>query len=345
MFSSGLIFEDVLLLLNDSNIHRKSSLKEDLLNKVIEAIREAQLTNPWFTSEFIKKSFEAWANALKIEKIEKWLNAYQLNDNPDLKVGVIMAGNIPLVGLHDVISVLVSGRSLHAKCSSKDLPLMSWILTVLAALSTDLKIRILQTDQLKDIDILIATGTNNSARYFDYYFKEKRRLIRKNRTSIALITGEESEEELKALATDVFSYFGMGCRNVTKLYVPRKYDLDLLFEVFFEYKHLIDHHKYANNYDYNKAVYLLNKEPLLENGFLLMKEDQGIHSPIAVLFYEYYDDMVEVKQKIAELDHEIQCHVGSKDHGEYFIPFGLTQKPELWDYADGIDTLDFLLKT
>ena len=197
-------------------------------------------------------------------------------------------------------------------------------------------------EQLKDVDGLIATGSDNSARYFDYYFKDKKRIIRKNRTSVAVLRGEESEDDLLGLSHDIFRHFGLGCRNVTKLYLPKGYDLDIVFKALFHYQEIGNHNKYANNYDYNKAVYLLSQAELIENGFLLMKEDEGIHSPVGVLFYEFYDNMEDVKRVIENLKDELQCVVSNEDLPQR-VSFGKAQSPELWDYADGIDTIEFLL--
>lgn len=338
----GFVFEDLLSLMSYEVSAEKSKISDKLLELGIEAIRKAELENAWFTFSSIEHTFQAWKKALKKEKVEKWLQSYQLKESSGEKVGLILAGNIPLVGLHDILSVLISGGIAHVKCSSKDKSLMIWVLEVLADLSEEWKERIILKERLNEIDTLIATGSDNSARHFEYYFKDRRRLIRKNRTSVAVIGGNETEKEMEALADDVFRYFGLGCRNVTKVFVPKDYDLDLLFKAFFKYKELINHHKYANNYDYNKAVYLLNQVDLLENGFLLLKEGQDLHSPIAVLFYEYYNDLPEAIEKIEENKDQIQCKVGNIS-ANGFTPFGEAQEPELWDYADGVDTLKFLL--
>jgi hypothetical protein len=184
---------------------------------------------------------------------------------------------------------------------------------------------------------VIATGSDNSAQYFEYYFKEAKKIIRKNRRSVAVLDGSESAMELKDLANDVFAYFGLGCRNVSKLFLPKGYDLNKLFEAFFPYSHLLENKKYVNNYDYNKAIFLMGSNKLVENGFLLMKEDKSLLSPVAMLYYEYYDDLHTVEQFIETNAEQLQCVVSKKD-----IPFGNTQQPNLWDYADGVDTVDFL---
>jgi len=318
-----------------------SSKNSQQIVKGIELIESVHIQNPWFTKESVQASFRAWGASLVTEKVDAWLNKYQLDNLSDKKVGVIMAGNIPLVGLHDALCVLLSGNTLVAKLSSKDNELMNWVLDSIQLIQPAFKERIKRTDKFSEIDILIATGSDNSARYFDYYFKDKKRLIRKNRTSVAVIKGDESAEELIGLSHDVFTHFGLGCRNVTKVFIPRGYDLDLLFNAFFGYKDIINHNKYANNYDYNKAVYLLNKIELIENGFLLLKEDEGLHSPVGVLFYEFYDSLDDVLSRLNEDKEEVQCKVGSFSD-KSFTPFGRAQQPELADYADGVDTMKFL---
>ncbi len=301
----------------------------------------AKQQNAWFTSDSILQSLDAWSKSLRLENIDRWLQKYEGISFEQSKVGVIMAGNIPLVGLHDALCVLLCEGKLIAKLSSKDQLLMTWVLECLSEIHPQWKENIEIGENLKGIDVLIATGSDNSSRYFNYYFKDKKKLIRKNRTSVAVLNGEESEKDLSALSLDVFTHFGLGCRNVTKLYLPKGFDLDRLFKAFFPFKEIVNHNKYGNNYDYNKAVYLLNKIELIENGFLLLKEDEGLHSPVGVLFYEYYDKPTELAIKLGEQKDHIQCVVGSMDEMEC-IPFGKAQHPELWDYADGVDTIEFL---
>tara|TARA_B100001109_G_scaffold255875_1_gene261961 strand:- start:2828 stop:3865 length:1038 start_codon:yes stop_codon:yes gene_type:complete len=303
----------------------------------VELIDRLRHENSWFTRTSVEFALKSWSSALQKVKLEKWLSNYNLT-TPSKKVGVIMAGNIPLVGLHDAISVLVAGHQLHAKLSSKDKTLMGFVLQVLASQSEAWKNQIVVGDRLNDIEMLIATGSDNSARYFEYYFKDIKKIIRKNRTSVAILNGNESQEELDGLADDIFIHFGLGCRNITKVYLPESYDKDLLFGAFFKYKEYAEHNAYANNYDYNKAVYLLNNIDLVENGFLLLKEDQGIHSPVGVLFYEYYTDLKDLKNQLDQHKEEIQARVGH----DFEVPFGKSQSPQLWDYADGVDTMEFL---
>lgn len=312
----------------------------ELVNKLVEQTTLAKQQNSWFTDSSIQTAFNAWGNALKVDNLNAWLKAYDF-DIEQKKVGVIMAGNIPLVGLHDALSVLISGHELHAKLSSKDRVLMETVLFILEEIGEEWKSKIKLVEQLKEVDSLIATGSDNSARYFEYYFRNQKKLIRKNRTSIAVLDGNESKEELEELAKDVFTYFGLGCRNVTKVYLPEGFDKDRLFEAFFSWKEIINHNKYANNYDYNKAVYMLNKVELIENGFLLLKEDENLHSPVGVLFYETYADWEVLKDKLSSKEEEIQTIVSHLNEATH-TPFGKAQTPELWDYADGVDTLAFL---
>lgn len=255
-----------------------------------------------------------------------------------------MAGNIPLVGFHDFLSVLISGHHVIVKQSSNDKQLLPYLAKYLEHVAPDFKGRITFTeDKLTDFDAVIATGSNNTARYFEHYFKGKPSIIRKNRNSVAVLTGEETEAELKALSEDIFRYYGLGCRNVSKLFVPKDYSFDGFFKGLYEWHPIINQHKYANNYDYNKAVYLMSEFDLLENGFLMIKEDQSFGSPIATIFYEYFSDFEDLKLKLSDNAENIQCIV-SKGVTEDSVAFGQTQHPQLWDYADNVDTIAFLTK-
>ena len=307
-------------------------------------IKLAQEHNGWFTKKNVLFAIEGWSNLLIESNINQWLDNYKFNSIEPKKVAIIMAGNIPLVGFHDFISVLISGHSVLVKQSSNDKHLLPYLAKYLEYIAPELKGNIEFTEgKLNDFDMVIATGSNNSARYFEYYFKGKPSIIRKNRNSVAVLTGNETEEQLKALSEDIFRYYGLGCRSVSKLFVPKNYNFDAFFKAMYNWHPIINQAKYANNYDYNKAVYLMSEFDMLENGFLMIKEDESYSSPIATLFYEYYDSENELKNKI-ELDKEqIQCIVSS-GFIDSEIQFGQTQKPQLWDYADGIDTLEFLLK-
>jgi hypothetical protein len=305
-------------------------------------IDNQHLHNPWFTPENVRTSINAIADELTRENLTRWTNTYpQLNEvKIPVRVGIIMAGNIPLVGFHDFLSVLISGNNLIAKTSSKDSELIVFIGEILCRINHGFRKRIEFTDgTLTGFDVVIATGSNNSSRYFEYYFGKYPNIIRKNRNSVAIIDGEESSIELEALGADIFSYFGLGCRNVSKIYVPEGYDLTSLAKNWDSYSGCISNQKYANNYDFNKAVYLVNKEYFYDTGYLLMKEESKLSSPVSVLYYENYESKYAVKQQIELLSEKIQCIVSRND-----IPFGKAQSPNLWDYADGIDTIEFLLK-
>jgi len=315
-------------------------LKTDIYQEAEEQLHLAKVLNPWFTKENIEKALNAWHEQLKVDMLTAWLNPYKLEvvASPR-KVLIIMAGNIPLVGFHDFLTVLISGHKVVVKMSSTDNVLLKVLIEKLLSIAPEFKESISFIDDVKNrkFDGVIATGSDNSAQYFEYYFKEAKKIIRKNRRSVALLDGSESAMELKGLADDVFSYFGLGCRNVSKLFLPKGYDLNKLFEAFFSYSYVVEHKKYGNNYDYNKAIFLMGSNKLVENGFLLMKEDKSLLSPVAMLYYEYYDDIKTVEQFIEANAEQLQCVVSKKD-----IPFGNTQKPNLWDYADGVDTVDFL---
>ena len=307
-------------------------------------IKLAQEHNGWFTQNNILFALESWSKILTNNSINKWLVKYNFNDIKSKKVAVIMAGNIPLVGFHDFVSVLISGHEVLVKQSSNDKHLLPYLSKYLEYVEPSLKEKITFTDEkLEGFDAVIATGSDNTARYFEYYFKDKPSIIRKNRNSIAILTGNETKEQLDALSEDVFRYYGLGCRNVSKLFVPTDYNFDNFFEAMYPWHLIINENKYANNYDYNKAVYLMSEFDMLENGFLMLKEDTSYASPIATLFYEKYNSINELKEKLSIEKEMIQCIVANNVFDNE-VDFGKTQLPKLWDYADGVDTVDFLLK-
>lgn len=309
----------------------------------IDIIENSVAYNSWFTRENVYFSIQNWANALTAFNIEKWLSAYNFFEKDPKTVAIVMAGNIPLVGFHDFLCVLISGNKALIKLSSNDKQLLPFLAQYLIAINPDLKNHITFTDgKLENFDAVIATGSNNTARYFEYYFGNKPNIIRKNRNSVAVLTGNETKDELALLADDIFIYFGLGCRNVSKLFVPKNYNFDAFFNAVFKYKHLIEYQKYANNYDYNKAVFLMSLYPILDNGFLTIKEDKSYASPISSVFYEYYNSIEEVKNKLKIDTENIQCIVSNTDIANC-ISFGESQKPNLWYYADNVDTMVFLL--
>lgn len=307
-------------------------------------IKLAQENNGWFTRKNIIYALNGWANQLKKDNLFLWLNTYDFSAINPQKIAIIMAGNIPLVGFHDFLAVLISGHSVIIKQSSNDKHLLPYLAKYLEHIDPYFKGKIKFTEEkLQDFDAVIATGSNNTGRYFEYYFKEKRSIIRKNRNSLAVLIGNETKEDLKALSEDIFRYYGLGCRSVSKLFVPKNYNFDAFFESIYDWHPIINDAKYANNYDYNKAVYLMSEFNLLENGFLMIKEDKSYASPIATVFYEFYDDIETLKIKLNAEKENIQCIV-SKDFIDNEVNFGQTQNPQLSDYADNINTIKFLIK-
>jgi hypothetical protein len=311
-------------------------------SRIDELIENQHLNNPWFTPDNVRMAVSAIAEELTSGNLNRWCNAYPGLDMEikPLNVGVVMAGNIPLAGFHDFLSVLISGNRIIAKTSSKDPDLINLISEILVSADPEFKSLISITDEnLTGFDVVIATGSDNSSRYFEYYFGKYPHIIRNNRNSVAIIDGKENDYELEALGTDIFSYFGLGCRNVSRLFLPAGYDLSVLTRCWNSYSGLVQHKKYASNYDFSKAVFIVNREKFTDTGYLLMKEHNSISSPVAVLHYGFYKTPEEFKIHTVQLKDKIQCIIGHD-----YIPFGKAQMPALWDYADGIDTIDFLLK-
>jgi len=308
----------------------------------LDLLQLSQSHNGWYNPEQVYFATRSGADALTHEKLDQWLSNYTISDASPKMVGLILAGNIPLVGFHDFLSVLLSGHKVLVKTSSNDQHLLPFLANYLIAVAPEFENYITFTEgKLADFDAIIATGSNNTARYFEHYFNHVPNIIRKNRNSAAILTGNESREELVALGEDIFRYFGLGCRNVSKLFVPKDYNFDAFFEAIYDFKDAIYYEKYANNYDYNKAVFLMSNYKLLDNEFLTLKEDPSYASPISSVFYEFYDDLDTLKMRLKSDALQIQCIVS---HGltDDSIPFGKTQKPELWDYADDVDTIEFL---
>lgn len=306
-----------------------------------EAKHKAYLQNQWFVPEFIELSVNKIAqNFLQPQQLDQLANQYQIpaeNSNPK-KVGIVMAGNIPLVGFHDLLCVFLTGHYAVIKLSSKDEVLIEHLVKKLIEWDQQVEPYFTIAGMIKNCDAYIATGSNNSSRYFEYYFAKYPSIIRKNRTSVAIISGKETDQDLEKLADDAYQYFGLGCRNVTKIFVPKNYDFVRLLNVFKKYDHLIDHHKYKNNYDYNLAIHILNNQFYMTNGSIILVENESAFSPISQLHYEYYSNEIEVREKLKN-DQSIQCVVSKED-----IDFGEAQCPGVCDYADGVDTMKFLMQ-
>lgn len=328
----------------EKSVKNSDVLYNDLFfNEFLTLIENQKHHNGWFIESEVYFSVQSWAEALTLENLDKWLSVYNFTENEPKSVGLILAGNIPLVGFHDFLSVLVSGHKAVVKTSSNDQHLLPFLAKYLIRVEPSLEKRIEFVGKLENFDAVIATGSNNTARYFEYYFKDKPNIIRKNRNSVAVLDGNESEQDLIALGKDIFTYFGLGCRNVSKLFVPKGYDFEKFFKGMYEYREIINNQKYINNYDYNKAVFLMSNFLVLDNGFLVLKEDNSYSSPISSIFYEYYTDLQGIKSVINQDAEQIQCVV-SNNLIENSVAFGQTQHPQLWDYADNVDTISFLNK-
>ena len=328
-----------------ANIKNSAVLYNDIFFKDFEnLIQLSQSHNGWYTPENVYFSIQSWAMALSENNLNQWLSVYNINEVKPKNIGLILAGNIPLVGFHDFLSVLISGHNVLIKTSSNDQFLLPFLAKYIITIEPEFANKITFVEgKLENFDAVIATGSNNTARYFDYYFRGKPNIIRKNRNSVAVLNGEETKEQLEALGEDIFRYFGLGCRNVSKLFVPKGYSFNAFFGAIFKYQDIIHYEKYANNYDYNKAVFLMSNFKLLDNGFLTIKEDNSYTSPISSVFYEYYDSIEDLQIRLQSESEQIQCIV-SNNLVDNSINFGQTQKPNLWDYADNVDTLSFLMK-
>ena len=315
---------------------------------IFDAVELSVINNRWFSKESIENSIKAIAESIKKEEIDGWLRKYApyINSSDKIKnVGVIMAGNIPLVGFHDFFYVLMSGNRILAKLSSDDKYLLPAIAEKLIEIEPEFKDCIVFVENLKvNLDAVIATGSNNSSRYFEYYFNKYPHIIRRNRNSISVLNGQETTEELSELGKDIFTYFGLGCRNVSKIFIPVGYNLDLLINSMLKYNDAVYNNKYTNNFNYNKSIYILNQQPFYDTGFMILKEDSAIASPVSVVHFEYYKSLEDVKNYIDINKEAIQCVVSNDANFEDAIRFGGTQSPGLSDYADGVDVMDFLVK-
>jgi len=304
--------------------------------------------NPWFTRENVEFALKHWGNLLQKENLEKWINLYEINKfesvNPK-NVLIIAAGNIPLVSFHDIISVFITGHYSIVKTSSKDSNLLKTLLEVIKQGFPEIESYIkIQEGIVNKYDAVIATGGVQSQRYFEYYFGKYPHIFRSHKNSVAILRGDETFYELEQLSNDVFRYFGLGCRSVSKLYVPQNYNFDYLIEAFKKWEHIFYHHFYLNNFDYQKTIYILNKISFKDAGFYMLKESEEIYSPIGVIFYEYYSDISILASKLKTLSLHIQCIVSKENKYINSIPFGMSQKPNLWDYADNVDVVKFLIQ-
>lgn len=308
-------------------------------------INRSQEFNGWFTLNNVLKAFESWSIALTEENLNTWTSRYNFTQHNSPKtIAIIMAGNIPLVGFHDFLCVVITGHNALVKQSSNDKHFLPLIAKFLEHTNPGFKGKITFTEQtLTNFDAVIATGSDNTARYFEHYFGKYPAIIRKNRNSVAILTGNETKEELELLGEDIFQYFGLGCRSVSKLFLPKNYNFDLLFNALYKFNDIINYKKYENNYDYNKAVYIMSLFNVLENGFVMLKEDRSYASPIASVFYEYYESLETLYDKLHKENEQIQCIVSNENVVD-FVKFGQTQHPKLWNYADNVDSIEFLLR-
>ncbi len=314
--------------------------------KLQQAIENSLLNNGFYTSETILFALKSLSEMLEKSKLEKWIKSYLPffeSEKSIKKVGVVMAGNIPVVGFHDFLCVLISGNKFIGKLSQSDRFLLPAIAEMLKTIDKRYEDSISFTeDKLKDFDAVIATGSNNTSRYFEYYFGKYPHIIRTNRNSIALLYGDETDAQLRLLADDIFSYFGLGCRSVSKIFVPEKFDFCQFIRTMDGYSYLRNHNKFRNNYDYYKTIFIMNQQQFIDGGFFILNEDISLQSPVSVVNYEYYADYEKVTSFIKENEGKIQCVVGRGAVKSNIVSFGRAQYPELWDYADNIDTMRFL---
>jgi len=320
----------------------RGNIETDNFNQIFEQIYHK---NNWFTAENVKKSLMHIADYyLEEQKLNQWLCKYNLQYSSEAKtVGLTMAGNIPLVGFHDLLCCFISGNIAQIKLSHKDKVLLPFLINLIAEKFPEIKKYIVFVERLNKFDAIIATGSNQTASYFEYYFGKYPHIIRKNRNAVAILDGTESPGNLKLLSDDIFTYFGLGCRNVAKLFLPEKYNFDGFFKAIQHWQWLDNHYRYSNNYYYYKSIFLVNQTPHFDNNFLLVKEDKQFSPPPAMLFFEYYSDVEELKNELLTINDQLQVVVGERKYFPDAVSWGQSQYPELWDYSDNIDTLDFLI--
>lgn len=310
-------------------------------------VERACTHNPWFTPQSVWQAIDAiTANYLNEAELHQWISGYKIQHLPQTvkTIGLVMAGNIPMVGFHDFLCVFISGHRAQVKLSAKDNQLFPFIASLLKQIDAEFHQHLEITEQLKGFDAVIATGSNNSARYFEHYFGKYPHIIRKNRNSVAILTGNETPADIDLLGKDIFDYYGLGCRNVSKLMVPQNYSFPYLLSHLEHYAGIMQHHKYKNNYDYYRSVYLLNRQPHFASDFLILIENSALASPVSVVHYEYYTGENDLNNQLMNQQEQIQCVVAAPKPGSSFVPFGSAQQPRLWDYADHTDTLQFLLE-
>ncbi|MFK5856764.1 MAG: acyl-CoA reductase [Bacteroidota bacterium] len=335
----------LLQQIGENNVQEDNSNGKLMLLE--QAVVDAPHYNGWFIEENARYMLAALGKSLTKVKLEKWIEPYKHGLEKGKKastVGVVMAGNVPVVGFHDFLSVLISGNKILAKLSSDDEKLLPLIADLLIDIEPEFKEMVEYTsNRLTDFDAIIATGSNNTSRYFEYYFGKYPNIIRKNRNSIALITGDETDDDLQNLSKDIFRYFGLGCRNVSHILIPKGHDLNNMLRIFSLNEEVTINHKYFNNYEYNKAIYLVNSKKHFDTGNLLLTEDSSFSSPVSVIHYEYYNDINSANRLLEVNSSKIQCVVTKSNLVKDAVPLGFSQSPELWDYADGIDTMKFLI--
>ena len=328
---------------NDQDL---SKLNEFFHGGYQQAIQQAQAYNNWFTLPNLTFALDQWGQALAAENINEWIAKYPetyFAPASPKTVALITAGNIPLVGFHDFLSVLISGHNVLVKPSSDDQQLLPFLAQVLVAINPNFAQRITFADgKIQDFDAVIATGSDNSARYFEHYFGKYPHIIRKNRSSVAILTGDESDADLQGLAEDIFRYFGLGCRNISKVYLPEDFDVNRIFEASLPWQHVMENKSYANNYDYHRAILMMEKQDFLENGVFTIQENNRWHAPVSMLFYQRYTNLTEVENEIKAQAEQLQCVATMAPLNVDTVKLGETQKPGLGDYADHVDTLAFL---